>query len=80
MELSITSNFHPLTNSIGGNRLQKNKKKFERSQRAWALNIAASFVGMPVGAKTENPRVAQATTKISKSISGGKVLSLTNQH
>ena len=35
---------------------------------------------MAVGAKTKNPKVGQATTNILKSISGGKVLSLTDQY
>ena len=35
---------------------------------------------MAVGAKTKNPKVAQATTNILKSISGGKILSLTDMH
>ena len=35
---------------------------------------------MTVGAKTKNPKVAAATTKILKSISGGKNLSLTDMH
>ena len=35
---------------------------------------------MAVGAKTRNPKIAQATTNILKSISGGKRLSLTDLH
>ena len=35
---------------------------------------------MAVGAKTENPKVAQATTNILKSISRNKILSLTDMH
>ena len=35
-----------------------------------AVNVAASFIGMVVGVKTENPKVAHATTKILKSIQG----------
>ena len=44
-----------------------------------AVNVAAPFIGMAVGAKTKNPKVAQATTNILKSISGSKILSLTNK-
>ena len=33
---------------------------------------------MDVGAKTRNPKIVQATTNILKSISGGKILSLTD--
>ena len=62
------------------------KKEFRGSQTAWnkllkpAVNIAAPFIGLAVGAKTKNPRVAAATTNILKSISGGKILSLTDMH
>ena len=62
------------------------KKIFKGSQTAWnkflkpAVNVAATFIGMAVGAKTKNPKVAAATTIILKSISGGKILSLTNIH
>ena len=58
------------------------KKIFKGSQTAWnkflkpAVNVAAPFIGMAVGAKTKNPKVAAATTNILKSISGGKFFSL----
>ena len=42
--------------------------------------MTAPVVGMAVGAKTKNPQVAQATTNILKTISGGKLLSLTDMH
>ena len=35
---------------------------------------------MAVSPKTKNPKVGQATTNIIKSISGGKILSLTDMH
>ena len=35
---------------------------------------------MAASAKTKNPKVGQATTNILKSISGGKILSLTDMH
>ena len=62
------------------------KKIFKGSQTAWnrflkpAVNVAAPFIGMAVGAKTKNPKIAQATTNILKSISGGKIFSLTDMH
>ena len=52
------------------------KKLFKGSQTAWkkflkpAVNVAAPFNGMAVGAKTKQPKVAQATTNNLKSISG----------
>ena len=44
------------------------------------MNIAAPFIGMTVGAKTKNPKVRQGSTIILKSISGGKILNLTDKH
>ena len=35
---------------------------------------------MAVGAETRNPKIGEATTNNLKSISGGKVLSLTDMH
>ena len=62
------------------------KKIFKGSQTAWnkflkpAINATAPFIGMAVSAKTKNPKVGQATTNTLKSISGGKILSLTDIH
>ena len=66
----------------------KNKLKsiFRGTQTAWnkfpkpAIKVTAPFIGMAVTAKTKNPKVGQATTNILKSISGGKILSLTHMH
>ena len=60
------------------------EKIFEGSQTAWnkflkpAVNVAAPFIGMAVKAKTKNSKVGQATTNLLKSLSGGKILSLTD--
>ena len=35
---------------------------------------------MAVSAKTENPKIGQATANFLKSITGGKILSLTDMH
>ena len=43
------------------------------------MKVAALFIGMAAGAKTKNPRVAQATRIFQTSISGGRTLSLTDQ-
>ena len=64
----------------------KMKSIFKGTQTAWskflkpAVNVAAPFIGMAAGAKTKNPKVGQATTNIIKSISRGKILSLTDMH
>ena len=44
------------------------------------MNATAPFIGMAVSAKTKNPNVGRATTNIFKSISGGRVLNLTDMH
>ena len=62
------------------------QKIFKGTQTAWhkflkpALNIASPYIGMAVSARTKNPKIGAATTNILKSISGGKILSLTDMH
>ena len=70
----------------GGSINSKLQKKFRGTQTAWnkflkpAINATAPFISMAVSAKNKNPKVGQATTNILKSISGGKILSLTDMH
>ena len=70
----------------GGSIKSKLKPFFRVTKTAWdiflkpVLNIASPYIGMAVSAKTKNPKVGQATTNILKSISGGKILSLTDMH
>ena len=70
----------------GGSIKSKLQKLFKGTQSAWnkflkpALNMASPYIGMAVSAKTKNPKNCQATTNILKSISGGKILSLTDKH
>ena len=45
-----------------------------------AVNVAAPFIGKAVSAKTKNPKVGQVNPNILKSISGGKILCLTDMH
>ena len=65
----------------GGSIKSKLQKNFRGTQTALnkflkpANVLAAAFIGMAVGAKTRKPKVAQATTNILKSTSGGKILS-----
>ena len=62
------------------------KKLFKGSQQAWSrflkptINTLAPVIGMAVGAKSKNAKVGAATTNILKSLTGGKVLSLTDMH
>ena len=62
------------------------KKIFKGSQSAWniflkpTINTLAPVMGMAVGAKSKNKQVGAATTNILKSLTGGKILSLTDMH
>ena len=64
----------------------KLQKIFRGTQTDWnkllkpAISGEAPFIGIAVIAKTKNRKVGQATTNTSKSISGGKILSLTYVH
>ena len=60
------------------------KKRYKGSQTAWnkflkpTINTLAPLIGMVVGAKSKNKQVGAATTNILKSLTGGKILSLTD--
>ena len=62
------------------------KKIFKGSQTAWnkflkpALKIATPIISAGVAMKTKNPQSAQVTSNILKSLTGGKILSLTDMH
>ena len=62
------------------------KKIFKGSQTAWnkflkpAVNTLAPVIGMAVGAKTKNKQVEAATANILRSLTGGRVFSLTDMH
>ena len=70
----------------GGSIKSKLQKISEGTQTAWkkflkpAVTVVAPFIRMAVSAKTKNPKVGQARVNILKSISGGKILSLTDLH
>ena len=70
-----------------GGRLKVNFKKISKEHKQHgikflkpAINATAPFIGMAVSAKTKNSKVGQATTNILKSISAGRILSLTYMH
>ena len=62
------------------------KKVFKGSKTAWdkflkpVVNTTAPFIGAAVGAKFNNPKAGQTTAQILKSISGGKILTLTDNY
>ena len=61
-------------------------KFFYGSQTAWskflksALKIATPIISAGVAAKSKNPQSAQITNSLLKSLTGGKLLSLTDMH
>ena len=72
---------------LEGNGLKNTMKKlFKGTEKAWneclkpSLKIASPYIGMAVFARTKNPQIGRATGDISKSISVGKFLSLTDMH
>ena len=62
------------------------KKIFKGSQTAWnnflkrAFKLAIPIISTGVAMKTKNPQSAQVTSNILKSLTGGKILSLTHMH
>ena len=64
----------------------KLKSIFRGTKTAWdkffksGLKIATPLISAAVAAKTKNPQSAQVTNSILKSLTGGRVLSLTDMH
>ena len=70
----------------GGGFKNTMKKIFKGSQTAWnkflkpALKIATPIISAGVAMKTKNPQSAQVNSNILKSLTGRKILSLTDMH
>ena len=70
----------------GGSIKSKLKSIFRGTKTAWdkfikpGLKIATPLISAAVAAKTKNPQSAQVTNTILKSLTGGKILSLTDIH
>ena len=68
----------------GGSIESKLQKVFRGTKNAWGsffkpgLKMATPLISAAVAAKTEYPQSAQATNSILKSLTGGKILSLTD--
>ena len=64
----------------------KLQKIFKGTKTAWdkfikpGLKMATPLISAAVAAKTKNPASAQVTNAILKSLTGGKILSLTDMH
>ena len=70
----------------GGSIKNKLQKNFRGTKKAWdsfikpGLKMATPLISAAVAAKTKNPQSAQVTNTIFKSLTGGKILSLTDMH
>ena len=66
--------------------MSKSQKIFKGTQTAWnkfikpGLKMATQLIPAAVAAKTNNPQSAQVTNSILKSLTGGRVLNLTDTH
>ena len=82
-QITFTPNQFQLEGNGFKNKLQK---IYKRTQTAWikfikpGLKIATPLISAAVAAKTKNPQSVQVTNSILKSLTGGKVLSLTDMH
>ena len=72
-------------------RLKTNYKKFSQERKKlgiallklhhlYGLKMATPLISAAIAGKTQNPQSAQVTNSILKSLTGGKVLSLTDMH
>ena len=70
----------------GGSLKSKLQKIFKGTQTAWnkfnkiGLKMATPLISAAVAAKTKNPQSAQVAYSVLKSLTGGKILSLTDMH
>ena len=70
----------------GGPRKRKLEKTFRGTKKAWSSSIkprlkkATPVISTAIAAKTRNFQSAQKTNILLKSLTGGKVLSLTDMH
>ena len=70
----------------GGSIKSKLQKIFGGTKKAWdgfikpCLKMATPLISAAVAAKTKNPQSAQVTNSILKSLTGGRVLNLTDMN
>ena len=80
-------NFTPHQYMLEGGLIKsKLQKIFKGKKKAWdsfikpGLKMATPLLSAAVAAKTKNPQSAQIMNNILKSLTGGKILSLTDMH
>ena len=70
----------------GGSIKSKLQKIFRGTRKMWdgfikpGLKMATPLISAAVASKTKNPQSAQVANSILKSLTGGKILSLTDMH
>ena len=70
----------------GGSIKSKLQKNFKRTRKTWGsfiklgLKMATPLISAAIAAKSKNPQSAHVTNSILKSLTGGKILSLTDFH
>ena len=70
----------------GGSIKSKLQKIFKGTKKVWdcfiktGLKMSTPLISAAVAAKTKNPQSAQVTNSILTSLTGGKILSLTDMH
>ena len=70
----------------GGSIKSKLQKIYRGTKKAWevyirpGLKMATLLISAAVAAKTKNPQSAQVTNSILKTLTGGKVINLTDMH
>ena len=79
--------FRPHQFMLGGRSIKsKLHKIFKGTKRPWdsfikaGLKMATPLISAAVAAKTKNPQSVQITNNVLKSLTGGKILSLTDMH
>ena len=79
--------FTPHQYMLEGGSIKSNLQKiFRGTKTAWdkftkpGLKMATPLISAAVSARTRDPRSAQVTNSILKSLTGGKILSLTDMH
>ena len=78
--------FQPSSISVRRRKLLEILEHFEGTQTAWSkfirpgLQIVKRSIWAAVGAKTKKPQMAQTTSNLWKSMSGGEILSLGYMH
>ena len=70
----------------GGSIKNKLQKSFRGTKKAWSsfikpgFKMATPLISAVVAAKRKNPQSAQVTNSILKSLTGGRILNLTDMH